>query len=177
MNPDGISDEELMDRVQDGDKSAFSALFTRWQTPIWGYLVRRSGDAEGSAELFQDVFLRVWRSAHTWQSDQKFRPWVYRVATNVLRDHHRANRRTIETVEIDTERAPAVGHLEVVSGLDLERAMARLPESLREAFLLGAVHGLDHNEVAAALDITPANARARISRARASLREILLGAA
>lgn len=166
-----------MDRVQNGDKDAFSVLFVRWQTPIWGYLVRRSGDPEGSAELFQDVFLRVWRSAHTWQSDQRFRPWLYRVATNVLRDDHRAGRREVETVEIDADRTPSPERLGVIEGVDLERAMARLPETLREAFLLGAVHGLDHNEVAAALDITPANARARISRARATLRELLLGAA
>lgn len=171
------SDEELMDRVQNGDRDAFSTLFARWRTPIWGYLVRRSNDPEGSAELFQDVFLRVWRSAHTWQSDQRFRPWVFRVATNVLRDHLRASRREVDVVEIDPERAPTTGALESVASVDLERAMGRLPDTLREAFLLGAVHGLDHNEVAAALDITPANARARISRARATLRELLLGAA
>jgi RNA polymerase sigma-70 factor (ECF subfamily) len=57
--------------------------------------------------------------------------------------------------------------------MDIHAAVAQLPDTLREAFLLGAVQGFDHNEVAQALDITPSNARARISRARAQLREAL----
>jgi RNA polymerase sigma-70 factor (ECF subfamily) len=59
--------------------------------------------------------------------------------------------------------------------MDLEAAIGSLPENLREAFLLGAVEGFDHREVAAQLEISPDNARARISRARARLREILGG--
>ena len=55
----------------------------------------------------------------------------------------------------------------------LERALAQLPENLRDAFMLTAVLGMDHNEVAAALDISPDNARARVSRARTRLRELL----
>jgi RNA polymerase sigma-70 factor (ECF subfamily) len=57
--------------------------------------------------------------------------------------------------------------------MDLEQAIGALPENLREAFLLGVVEGFDHREVAGQLEISPDNARARISRARARLRELL----
>ena len=60
--------------------------------------------------------------------------------------------------------------------LQLESAIAQMPSSLRDAFLLGVVEGFDHREVAAQLDISPANARARISRGRAWLRRYLSGA-
>jgi len=59
--------------------------------------------------------------------------------------------------------------------LTLERGLAAMPETLREAFVLGAVEGFDHNEVADTLSISPANARARISRGRAWLRRFISG--
>lgn len=161
-----------MELVQAGNKDAFGALFARYRAPVWGWLARRTGDRELSAELYQESFLRIWRSAHTYRTGQPVKPWVYRIAGNVARDRFRRESRRVDTVEIDTERA-ASDSVDPMSGVDLERAIASLPDTLREAFLLGAVQGLDHNEVAEALDITPANARRRISRARAQLRELL----
>ena len=160
-----------MQLVQQGDRQAFGALFERYQTPIWGYLVRKTGDRELSSELYQEVFLRVWKSSHTFREGQPFKPWIYRVATNLSRDRFRQATREVDTVELDTERAGKP--LDPISGVDLERAIAGLSDTLREAFVLGAIHGLDHNEVADALDISPANARARISRARVHLRAFL----
>ena len=159
--------------VQQSDRAAYAELFGRYQAPIWSFLVRRTGDTEAASELFQEAFLRVWRSAATWHPDQRFKPWVFRVASNVCRDRHRSQQREVETVEIDVERSGPTRSHDPIATVDLERALATLPDNLREAFLLGAVHGLDHNEVATVLDITPANARARISRARARLRDVL----
>ena len=161
-----------MELVQAGNKDAFGALFARYRGPVWSWLARRTGDRELSAELYQESFMRVWRSAHTYRRGQPVKPWVYRIAGNVARDRFRREQRRVDTVEIDSERA-TTEQPHPMSGVDLERAIASLPDTLREAFLLGAVHGMDHNEVAEALDITPANARRRISRARAQLREML----
>lgn len=167
------TDEELMVLVQTGDRAAYGQLFARYQTPIWSFLVRRTSDAEASADLFQEVFLRVWRSAGTWDRNQRLRPWLYRVAANLCRDRFRGQQREVDTVPLDPDHAPRVAHVDPVAPIDLERALAKLPDNLREAFVLGAIEGLDHNEVAAALDITAVNARARISRARVALRELL----
>jgi RNA polymerase sigma factor (sigma-70 family) len=160
--------------VQQGDRQAFEVLFERWRDPIWSFLVRRTGDAESASDLYQEVFLRVWRSAGTWRAGERFRPWIYRIAANVGRDRFRRSTREVITVEIDPERGGTF--VDPLAAVDVERALVQLPNSLREAFLLGALSGLDHNEVAAALGITAANARARISRARVALRSILLGA-
>ncbi len=176
MAPDSRTDEELMIQVQQGDRGAYAVLFARYQRPIWAFLVRRTGDADGASDLFQEVFLRVWRAAGTYDRGQRFKPWLYRVSANICRDRYRSVQRAVETVEIDLDRS-ASAFADPIAAVDLERALAKLPDNLREAFLLGAVHGLDHNEVALALEITPVNARARISRARVQLRELLAGAA
>lgn len=169
--------------VQAGKKDAFGALFARYRAPVWSWLARKTGDRELSAELYQEAFLRVWRSANTYKPGQPVKPWIYRIAANVARDRFRKEKRRVDTTELDEQRGGETfwrpsestvrGSADPLSGLDLERAIQELPDTLREAFLLGAVQGLDHNELAQALDITPANARRRVSRARARLREIL----
>lgn len=166
------SDEELMVRVQQGDAAAYHALFERHRSRLYGYLVRRTRDPQVAADLFQETFLRVHRSRHTWREGRPFRPWLYSIAVNASRDHGRRQRRLPDEVELGTG---PVTHEHHVTRMNLEAAIGTLPETLRDAFLLGVVEGFDHNEVAAQLDITPANARARISRARAHLRKQLRG--
>ena len=165
------SDEELMVRVQEGDGAAYRMLFDRHHERVYGYLVRRVRSPELARDLFQETFLSVHRAKHTWQPGRAFRPWLYGIATNAVRDHFRRTAR--RPIEVDIERAPTVSHQNPVGAMQLERAIGQLPDGLREAFLLGAVEGFDHNEVAEQLGINPDAARARISRARAQLRTFL----
>lgn len=168
---DPSSDEALMDYVQQGSVDAFATLFARHRAPLYGYLLRMTRRPEVADELFQEAFLSVHRARATWSSaDGSFRSWLYRIATNALRDgQRRAARRPEhlgEDVDLVTVDLPA-------DRIALERALGGLPNNLRDAFLLASVHGFDHNEIAGALDISPDNARARVSRARARLRELL----
>jgi RNA polymerase sigma-70 factor, ECF subfamily len=172
VGPD-LSDEELMVRVQQGDSDAYRMLFDRHNERIYAYLVRRVGQPELARDLFQDTFLSIHRAKATWSPSRPFRPWLYGIATNAVRDHFRKTSR--RPMEVEVDREPAVVHPHPVGTLDLERAIALLPDPLREAFLLGAVEGFDHNEVAVQLGINPDAARARISRARAQLRLLLDG--
>lgn len=160
-----------MDSVQQGSADAFATLFARHRAPLYGYLLRMTRRPEVADELFQDAFLSVHRARATWSSaDGTFRSWLYRIATNALRD---GNRRAARRPEVLGEELEIAGRDAPAERLGLERALGELPDNLRDAFLLGAVQGFDHNEIAAALDITPDNARARVSRARTRLRELL----
>jgi RNA polymerase sigma-70 factor (ECF subfamily) len=164
------SDEALMDRVKQGELAAFDALYARWRAPIYGYALRMTRQDEAADDVFQDTFLKLYRGRAAWSSGHgTFKSWIYRIATNAMRDRVRRAARRPEEPEVERGAPPD----DVPSRVTLERALGALPEPMREAFLLGAVHGLDHNELAAALDISPDNARARVSRARARLRELL----
>jgi RNA polymerase sigma-70 factor (ECF subfamily) len=164
-----------MIRVQAGDQQAFAELFARYRSPVWSWLYRRSHDRESTSELYQEVFLRVWRSATSHKPGQPVRPWIWRIAANVARDRFRKAQRGVELADGDVE---SYGQRQDPAGFtDLERAVGRLPEPLRDAFLLCAVHGLDHNEVAQILEISPANVRQRVARARATLRDVLIDGA
>lgn len=171
---EGLTDEALMLRVQQNDSDAYKVLFERHHARVYGFLRRRTHSPEVAADLYQETFLRLYRARHTWQPERPVRPWLFGIAVNAARDHVRKVRRLPIEVELSdlnggTERQ------QVGTRMDLEQAIATLPDNLREAFLLGVVEGFDHKEVAAQLDIRPDNVRARISRARARLREILEG--
>ena len=165
------TDEELMDAVRDGSEDAYGTLFERYRAPLYAFSLRMTRDPEAAADAFQEAFLRVHRARATWSGhDGSFRAWLYRIAANSIRDRARANARRPEVLDAAPETS---GQGSPTDRIALERALAAIPDPLREAFLLGAVAGLDHNEVAQALGISPDNARARISRARAALREQL----
>lgn len=168
---DPSSDEALMDRVQEGSADAYATLFARHRAPLYGYLLRMTRRGELADEVFQETFLSVHRARATWSgAEGSFRSWLYRIATNALRD---AQRRAIRRPEVLGEELDVVTHDAPSDRIALERALGHLPDNLRDAFLLGALHGFDHNEIATALEISPDNARARLSRARARLRELL----
>ncbi len=168
-----LTDEELMQRVQADDAPAYKALFQRHQGRVYGYLVRRTRDRQVAADLYQETFLKVYRARGTWQEGRPFKPWLFRIASNAARDHARRQVRRPDEVEWEDWRAGTVDQPD--ARIHLEDAVAGLPDTLRDAFLLGVVEGFDHNEVAEQLDISPANARARISRARRWLRDHLGG--
>lgn len=161
-----------MHLVQTGDGQAYQLLFTRYKDPVWSYVYRRVRDQQSASELYQEVFLKVWRFAKTFQTGSKVRPWIYRIASNVIKDRYRKSTREVTTTTLEGLTPQGRLH-DPIATQDLERAIDQLPDTLKEAFLLGALQGLDHKEVADALGISPANARARVSRARIRLRELL----
>lgn len=160
-----------MDAVRDGNDAAYMTLFERHRASLYGYALRMTRRPEVADDVFQETFLRVHRARTTWASHQgTFRSWLFRIATNTIRDRARQAARRPEVLDDTFEPSRTTTPSDRIM---LERALAQLPENLRDAFVLTAVMGMDHNEVAAALDITPDNARARVSRARTRLRELL----
>lgn len=161
-----------MEAVQAGDAEAFTTLFGRHRAALFGYALRMVGRQELAEEVFQETFLSVHRARHTWTGHEgSFRSWLFRIATNNVRDRLRQAARRPEILTDEEPVLPAAVHLD--ERIALEQALRQLPEPMREAFVLGVVVGLDHKELAEALDVSPDNARARVSRARARLRELL----
>lgn len=168
------TDEELMLQVRAGDSRAFGELYRRYERPVYSFLVRRTGDREVAAELFQETFLRVHRKSATFDVSRRFRSWLFGIAAHAAIDRGRKQVRRPVAVSLQEWDGQKEAHGSATDArLALEKGIAAMPATLREAFLLGAVEGFDHNEIADQLDISPANARARISRGRAWLRRFL----
>src|SRR5262249_4558531 len=80
---DAISAAEVMLRVKAGDDAAFDYLVSKFRRPLVGFMYRMAHNQAVAEELAQEVFLRVYRSRHSYNADAKFTTWLYRIATNL----------------------------------------------------------------------------------------------
>ena len=92
MNRD-LSSEDLMARIAKGDEEAFEILVNRHQTSVLNLIYRFIGDRTQAKDLAQEVFLRVWQAAKSYEPKAKFTTWIYRIATNLCLNELKSARR------------------------------------------------------------------------------------
>jgi RNA polymerase sigma-70 factor (ECF subfamily) len=172
-----------MDRYASGDGAAFAVLHRGLYPRLHAYLVRMRGSAHVADDLAQETFLRMHRARATFAAGASVVPWMYTIARNVLIDHARAARtRRTEDLPSDEAFEPvdtgADTESSAVAGEALrtvERVLARLPSSQREAFVLLRYESLSVQDAANVLGTTPAAVKLRAFRAYEALRAALGG--
>jgi RNA polymerase sigma-70 factor, ECF subfamily len=147
------------------------SLFTQYSGRLLRYLSRATGEQEAARDLSQEVFLRVSRTAIPTAPENQLAGWLFKIARNVARDHHRQRRRRPETDLGPASEGTRDAQQEM--GVALKQALAMLPDLDRDVFLLREVGGLSRDEIATACDLTPDAVRSRIHRARLELRAVL----
>lgn len=168
-----------MQRYQRGDAAAFETLYRRHRDPVFRYLLRGCSNRERAAELFQDVWMSVVKSAASWEPRAKFTTWLYRLAHNRVVDDYRLARLATEPLEADIPvAAPEHQQPEAeVSGRQrLQRvlvAVQRLPLEQREAFLLKEEGGMSLEEIGEATGVGRETVKSRLRYALAKLRQEL----
>ena len=173
-------DSVLWSRARSGDRDAFGALFERHARTIYNYCFRRVGDWSAAEDLVSIVFLEAWRRRDSKLPEGKEVPWLLGVATNVVRNRRRSERRHAAALRRVPPPSPTADFAEdAAERLDDERLMARalallakLPLREREVFALCAWSDLSYEDAALALGIPVGTVRSRLSRARARLREL-----
>ena len=177
MNADDL---DLARRCRDGDAAAFESLYRAQAGRLYSLLVRMTGSAEDAEDLLQDVFVQAHRKLASYRGESSLGTWLYRMAVNHCLDHLRGKqtRMARATDSLDAESAPepaaAAPRLpEAITRIDLERAIAQLPDGCRAAFILHDVDGLEHREVAAALGVSEGTSKSQVHKARMKLRVLL----
>lgn len=159
-----------------GDERAFERLYRRHVARIHT-LVRRMAGEDAADDLTQDVFIRAWDKLPTFRAESAFGTWLHRLAVNVVLSRHRggaSERRWMLDDESGLGRAPAISPHPGIA-MDLEAAIARLPEGARQVFVLHDVEGWTHEEIAAEFGLVAGTSKSQLSRARAALRRMLDG--
>jgi RNA polymerase sigma-70 factor (ECF subfamily) len=160
----------ILRKAQQGDERAFSIIVRTYETPVYNYVLRLTGDKALAEDLTQEVFLRVFQGLPRFSLRCKFTTWLFQVTKNRVLDELRAKeRRPIASVHIDDIPPLEVldAPLERVEAIDaLWRAVNLLNVDLKMALLLRDVVGLSYNEIADSLEITLATVKWRIFRAR-----------
>lgn len=189
-------DEELLDRLRQGQRDVFGALVRRYERELYGYLRRYLGDDDLADDVFQNTFVQVFLKIGQYEPGRPARPWLYAIATNQAIDALRRRNRRIdqrtETASVTDEDGEPRPLFEVLVARDaappdqadhaetrerVRAAVDRLPDLLRQVILLAYFQGLKYSDVAAALDIPVGTVKSRLHAAVAKLAEIWAAAA
>lgn len=171
---------DLVERCRRGELGAFETLYRQHSGRLFSLAVRMLGNPADAEDLLQEIFLTAHRKLESFRGDSALGTWLYRLAMNQILDHvrSRAARTGQMTDGLDdaTLLADASGHRladRAIARIDLERALAELPEGCRAAFVLHDVEGLEHREVAEVLDIAEGTSKSQVHKARLRLRGLL----
>ena len=175
-----LDDSVLWSRARSGDSEAFGMLFERHGRTIYNYCFRRVGSWAVAEDLVSIVFLEAWRRVDKQLPSGKELPWLFGIATNVVRNRRRSERRYAAALrrvsQPSSEPTFADDSDERIDDEELMgRALAllgRLPRREQEVFALCAWSGLSYEDAAVALQIPVGTVRSRLSRARARLLEL-----
>jgi RNA polymerase sigma-70 factor (ECF subfamily) len=158
-----------------GDRRAFERLYRTYGQRIFALCLRMCGDRGLAEELVQDVFVRAWQKLDTFRGDAAFGTWLHRVAVNIVLSRRKQDGRQRDRTVSDDDAVDMVRTRPVSIGdrVDLESAIARLPQGARRIFVLHDVEGYTHEEIGQFLGITAGGSKAQLHRARLLLREAL----
>ena len=161
------------------DEDAFRLFYERTARPVWAYLSRMSGDAKLADDLLQETYYRFLRANVSLESDAHRCNYLFRIATNLVRDLRRRPR------VAESQLADGIGDVEhadpqsadaangAVRRLDLARSMARLKPRERELLWLAYAQGSSHKEIAETLGLKSASIKLLLFRARRRLAGLL----
>ena len=189
---DGLSDEQLMVRYQNGDAKAFEQLLSRHYRPVFNFLLRYTGNSATAEELLQDVFSRVIRGAKAYKRQARFTTWLYTIARNITIDHSRKQKfrrhqsldqpiggdedgaRLIDRVADEDPRGMADRRLEDGKFKEaLSVALSQMNEDQRMVFVLREFQHLSFKEIAGVVGASENTIKSRMRYALEFLREAL----
>ncbi|VAW91191.1 RNA polymerase sigma factor RpoE [hydrothermal vent metagenome] len=180
---DKAADQQLVERVQKGDKRAFDLLVIKYQQRIMNVISRFVNDFAEVQDLAQETFIKAYRALPNFRGDSAFYTWLYRIGINTAKNHLVARSRRPPSGDVDaTEAEYYEGESALKDQATPERialtdeiakvvfdAIEQLPEDLRMAITLRELEGLSYEEIAEAMDCPIGTVRSRIFRAREAI--------
>jgi RNA polymerase sigma-70 factor (ECF subfamily) len=181
-------DQQLVERVQRGDKHAFDLLVAKYQRKLARLLSRFVRDSAEVEDVTQETFIKAYRALPSFRGESAFYTWLYRIGINTAKNYLVAQgRRAPTTTEIDSEEAESYEEGELLRdnrtpeselmtkqiAMTVNEAVEGLPEELKTAISLREIEGLSYEEIAAIMDCPIGTVRSRIFRAREAIAEKL----
>lgn len=184
---ENATDNELVARVQNGDKNAFDLLVLKYQHRIVKLVSRYVRDSSDALDITQETFLKAFRALPKFRGDSAFYTWIYRIAINTAKNHLVSQSRRPYEVDLENDDGEPLDLDGLQSSLETPEhllltdeiretildTMAGLPDDLREAITLREVDGLSYDAIAQVMDCPIGTVRSRIFRAREAIDERL----
>lgn len=173
-----MTDEELMNLVNNDDLKQLGVLFDRYQVKLYNYFIRVTNNTNLSEDLVQVVFERIIKSRNSYKGTGSFKGWIFRIARNAMMDHFKSRKIKVnENISVDSlDMVDDQSHndREVIeeNKKKLRAAMNQLKEEHREILVLTRYENLNYKEAASVIGLTENAVKARVFRALRSLREL-----
>jgi RNA polymerase sigma-70 factor (ECF subfamily) len=170
------AEHDLVQKAQGGDREAFSALIDRYWERLYRWLYHLSGNQHAAEDLTQEAFLKAFAKLASFRAGTNFRAWLFRIAYNGFLNQQRGEGKGrplyAESLPAD-KQGPAEQAMSQETLKLVGRAMSRLPNDFRAAFLLRVEEELSFRQIAGVLCTTEETARWRVYKARQKLMEVL----
>ena len=169
-------DAELVARCRAGDSDAFEALYREHSPRLYALARRMTGSSPESEDLLQEIFLQVHRKLDSFRGDAALGTWLYRLAVrqclDFLRSRQGRMRAASSPIEDEASYMPSTRETPGAR-IDIDRAVARLPDGCRIAFVLHDVEGLEHKQISDMLGMSEGTSKSQVFKARMKLRAML----
>lgn len=178
-----LLDEELVLRVQQGDKSAYDLLVIKYQHKIIQLVNRYVKDPSEAQDVAQESFIKAYRALGNFRGESAFYTWLYRIAINTAKNYLMSRSRRSVDMQVDIQDAEVFENIPQLQGQEtperallnreivetIKTAIAKLPEEMRVAIMLREFEGMSYEEIAQAMDCPVGTVRSRIFRAREAI--------
>lgn len=171
--------DALIQRCLGGDQTAWEDIVRQHRRKVFNIAYKFTGRHDEAEDLTQDIFLKIFKSLHTFDRRANFQTWLVSVSRNLCIDHYRSVRKERETIDRDvdagelTPAAPGQSAYQALEQRDrvdlLRKAMAELPPTLREAVVKRDIQELSYQEIADQLSLPEGTVKSRINRGRTEL--------
>jgi RNA polymerase sigma-19 factor, ECF subfamily len=173
-----MSDQELLERLRQGDRNAFDAIFRTWYESLVRLAERMLRDRAVAEEIVQDVMLELWRRRDRLAAEGSPQAYLFQSTRNRALNHLRHQRvERLSAPHISADRTPRLladsGMVEEEIGVALRRAIEELPPRCRQVFELSRMRGLRYAEIAETMGVSVKAVEAQMGRALKTLRERL----
>jgi RNA polymerase sigma-70 factor (ECF subfamily) len=179
----GNSDKALVQRVKQGDRSAFDLLVVKYQHKILNLIMRYVKDPSEAMDVAQEAFIKAYRAVPGFRGDSAFYTWLYRIAINTAKNHLVAVRRRPMNLDFDLLDSESFEPFAALRDVDspehlaltdeigeaINKAIKDLPDELRTAILLREIEGMSYEEIAETMECPVGTVRSRIFRAREAI--------
>ncbi|MFQ2054941.1 RNA polymerase sigma factor RpoE [Aeromonas veronii] len=183
MSDQNLLDEQLVERVQRGDKAAFNLLVKKYQHKVVNLVARYVNNPGDVPDVAQEAFIKAYRALPTFRGESAFYTWLYRIAVNTAKNYLTSQGRRPPSSDVEADEAESYGGGEALQEVstpenlaltdEIERtvfsAIEALPEDLRTAITLRELEGLSYEEIAEIMDCPVGTVRSRIFRAREAI--------
>ncbi|MEP0354359.1 MAG: RNA polymerase sigma factor [Paraglaciecola sp.] len=166
------SEADLIKAVQNGDKQAYNTLYSQYIGQVYGLCYRLTGEKTLAEDAAQEVFIQLWRKVGNFRGQSKFSTWLHTVTSNVTISYIRRQKGWLQKMfNIEDSAAMNEEAQGSSASVDLESYVVRLPERARIVFVLHAIEGYRHEEIAAMTDMAVGSSKSQFHRAKQLLKE------